>query len=299
MEIYRRLGIAGVIRDAGYGCNRPMDVFIALSLVEPPILHLPYPSVSELKAAAAASNDGKSPLEPYQLISQYTLEPLLKSIAEQDPNTEILFGHELLSFDQNANAVVAQIRDTNGSLRSIRALYMVGCDGGSSTVRKRLKIALRGEAEIMRLRQALFRCDDLYDRIPIGRGRHYHIADAHATQVVVQDDCKHFSLHSIVDSDEDMPLMFRKAICMPVDFQMLSVSSWTQHLMVADRYADKRVFLAGDAAHLVIPTGGLGMNTGIGDAIDISWKLAAVILGWTRNRSSRIKSNEDRLASAM
>ena len=82
MEIYRRLGLAQKIRAAGLPRDVPMDVFIVTSLVEPPLLHLPYPSVAQAQAEIAACNDGTLPLEPYQLISQYTLEPLLKSVAE-------------------------------------------------------------------------------------------------------------------------------------------------------------------------------------------------------------------------
>src|SRR5262245_4657843 len=78
MEIYRRMGIAGHVRGAGLPGHCPMDVFIVTSLVEPPLLHLPYPSVADARARIAASHDGSEPLEPYQLISQYTLEPLLK-----------------------------------------------------------------------------------------------------------------------------------------------------------------------------------------------------------------------------
>src|SRR4249920_4000539 len=67
---------------------------------------------------------------------------------------------------------------------------------------------------------------------------------------------------------------------MPVDYEMLYVGEWKQNLLLADGYGQGRVFLAGDAAHLVIPTGGLGMNSGVGDAIDLSWKLAATLAGW-------------------
>jgi 2-polyprenyl-6-methoxyphenol hydroxylase-like FAD-dependent oxidoreductase len=81
MEIYRRMALAQKIRDAGFPRNAPMDVFIVTSLVEPPLLHLPYPSVAQAQAEIAACTDGSMPLEPYQLISQYTLEPLLKSVA--------------------------------------------------------------------------------------------------------------------------------------------------------------------------------------------------------------------------
>jgi hypothetical protein len=74
--------------------------------------------------------------------------------------------------------------------------------------------------------------------------------------------------------------MFEQTVAMPVDYQMLYVGQWRQNLLLAERYQEGRVFLAGDAVHLVIPTGGLGMNTGVGDAIDLSWKLAATLQGW-------------------
>src|SRR5579862_8268813 len=91
MEIYRRLGIAERVRDAGLRRDAPMDVFLATSMAAPAIVHLPYPSVAEAKAQIATRNDGQ-PLEPYQLISQYTLEPLLRSIAESLPTVTVRFG---------------------------------------------------------------------------------------------------------------------------------------------------------------------------------------------------------------
>jgi 2-polyprenyl-6-methoxyphenol hydroxylase-like FAD-dependent oxidoreductase len=280
MEIYRRMGIVDQVRAAGLPAPCPMDVFIVLSLVEPPLLHLPYPSVAQAKEQIAASNDGSLPLEPYQLISQYTLEPLLKSIAEKLPTVTVRYGCELLSFMQDATAVTATIKTVGGTVSEITASYLVGCDGGSSIVRKQLGIALSGEGNLLQLRQALYRCDDLFERIPIGKGRHYHVADDRATQLIVQDSTRHFTLHSIVETDADMATMFERVVAMPVDYEMLYVGEWKQNLLLADRYGDGRVFLAGDAVHLVIPTGGLGMNSGVGDAIDLSWKLAAVLQGW-------------------
>jgi 2-polyprenyl-6-methoxyphenol hydroxylase-like FAD-dependent oxidoreductase len=85
MEMYRRIGIAEPIRAAGLSADSPMDVFIIRSMIEPPILHLPYPSVDEARRRITETNDGSAPLEPYQLISQYTLEPVLKALAEQLP----------------------------------------------------------------------------------------------------------------------------------------------------------------------------------------------------------------------
>ena len=281
LEIYRRMGIAEKVRDAGLPRDWPMDVYIVLSLAEPPLMHHAYPSVTQLKKQIALTNDGNLPLEPYQLISQYTLEPLLKSVAETLPSVRVRYGHELLSFTQDAEAVTANLKDLNGTTSTITADYLVGCDGGGSLVRKTLGIGLTGnEDRMLQLRQSLHVCDGLFDRIAMGKGRHYHVADNHATQLIVQDSTRHFTLHSIVDNDSDMIDMFAKTIGAPLKFDTLYVGEWKQNLLIAETYGEGRVFIAGDAAHLVIPTGGLGMNSGAGDAIDLSWKLAAVLEGW-------------------
>jgi 2-polyprenyl-6-methoxyphenol hydroxylase-like FAD-dependent oxidoreductase len=279
MEMFRRMGIAERVRAAGLPAHCPMDVFIVTSLVEPPLLRLPYPSVAEARKEIAACRDGSLPLEPYQLISQYTLEPLLKSVAEELPSVSVRYGHELLDFAQDARSVTAQVRH-DGKIATIRAKYLVGCDGGSSLVRKTLGIKLAGDADILRLRQALYHCEDLYERIPIGKGRHYHVADNQHTFLIVQDSTRHFTLHAVVENDSDMAAQFEKTVAMPVKYEMLYVGEWKQNLLLADRYGDGRVLLAGDAVHLMIPTGGLGMNSGAGDAIDLGWKLAATLAGW-------------------
>ncbi len=280
MEIYRRLGLAKNIRAAGFPRDVPMDVFIVTSLAEPPLVHLPYPSVAEAEATIASTNDGTQPLEPYQLISQYTLEPLLKAEIERMPNVDVRYGCKLLSFAQDGRSVASTVRTTDGEAIELSSDYLVGCDGGSSTVRKQLGIKLRGDANLLEFRQALFRAPHLFEHIRIGKGRHYHVADTRATFLIVQDDTRHFTLHSVVDSDEDMPRMLERTVNMPVEYETLYVGCWKQNLLLADRYQEGRVFLAGDAVHLVIPTGGLGMNTGVGDAIDLSWKLAATLAGW-------------------
>ena len=279
MEIYRRIGIAQKIRNAGFPRDVPMDVFIVTSLVDPPLLHLPYPSVAQAQAEIAACIDGSMPLEPYQLISQYTLEPLLKSEAESLPALDVRYECEFISFEQDKGGVRARVKRGN-TTSELSANYLVGCDGGSSNVRRQLGIQLQGEANLLQLRQALYRCDDLFDRIPIGKGRHYHVADARATFLIVQDSTRHFTLHSVVDTDDEMKSLFEQTVAMPVKYEMLSCAPWRQNLLLAENYGRGRIFLAGDAVHLVIPTGGLGMNSGVGDAIDLSWKLAATLQGW-------------------
>jgi 2-polyprenyl-6-methoxyphenol hydroxylase-like FAD-dependent oxidoreductase len=284
MEMYRRLGLADKIRAAGLRGDVPMDVYVVLSMTEKPLLHLEYPSVDAARKEIAACNDGTTALEPYQLISQYTLEPLLKSIAESLPSVTVRYGCEFVSLEQNAQGVTVTARTSAGATETMRAAYVVGCDGGASPVRKQLGISLRGEGNLMELRQALYYCEDLFDRIPIGdgpgKGRHYHVADDRASFLIMQDSTKHFTLHARVGSDEEMKSQFEKVVGVPVKYEMLSCNPWRQNLLLADRYRDRRVFLAGDSVHLVIPTGGLGMNTGVGDALDLSWKLAATLKGW-------------------
>jgi 2-polyprenyl-6-methoxyphenol hydroxylase-like FAD-dependent oxidoreductase len=277
MEIFRRMGLAAKLRAAGLRADVPMDVYIIQAMDRAPLLRLPYPSVDQARREIDACTDGSLPLEPYQLISQYTLEPLLK--AEAEKVADVRFGCEFVSFEQDDQGVTSQTK--NGSIRS---RFLVGCDGGGSSVRQQLGIALEGEGDLLRLRQALYRCDELFERIPIGpgpgHGRHYHVADDKATFLIMQDSTRHWTLHATVARDEEMAAQFERTVGAPVKYEMLYVGEWKQNLLLAQRYRERRVFLAGDAAHLMIPTGGLGMNSGVGDAIDLAWKLAGTLRGW-------------------
>ena len=284
MEIYRRMGLSKKVRAAGLHRDVPMDVYVVLDLKRPPLLRLTYPSVAEAEADIRATSDGTAPLEPYQLISQYTLEPLLKAEAEQLSSVKTCWSSEYLSHEQNTQGVRTTVSFADGNMDVIRSDYLVGCDGGTSTVRQRLGIKLRGESNLLALRQALYRCDELFEKLPIGngpgRGRHYHVADDKASFLIMQDSTKHWTLHAAVETDEGMKQLFEKVVGISVQFEMLSCNPWRQNLLVADHYQSGRVFLAGDAVHLVIPTGGLGMNSGVGDVVDLGWKLAATLQGW-------------------
>src|SRR5262249_19466908 len=113
MEIYRRMGLAEKIRAAGLRADCPMDVYIVLSLTEPPLLRLPYPSVEQARAQTRASNDGTLPLYPYQLISHYHLEPLLKSVADSIPSLRVRFGWEFIGLRQDRAGVSARLPPVN------------------------------------------------------------------------------------------------------------------------------------------------------------------------------------------
>ena len=284
MELFRRIGLSKKIRDAGLRADCSMDVFIVEDLTKPPLLEEKHPSIEEFQKKIRDCNDLAMALEPYQLISQYTLEPLLKTEAESLKSVEVRFAHKFIEFEQKDTSVTVRCMGSNGELLSFSADYLVGCDGGSSPIRKQLGIKLRGEGRILELQQALFYCEELFDRLPQGdgpgKGRHYHRADTEHTFLIMQDSTKHWSLHATVPDSEAMKHKFEEIVGFPVNYELISCAPWRQNLLLADRYRDGRVFLAGDSVHLVIPTGGLGMNTGVGDAFDLAWKLIGTLKGW-------------------
>lgn len=279
MEIFRRLGVSAAIRAGGQPADGNMSVAIVSSLTDQPLAYLEYPTVAQMTQRIAASQDGGLPLEPYQLISQYTLEPILRNAVAARGDISTRFGCTFESFSEAADGVTVHVATASGP-STIRAKYLVGCDGGASPIRKQLGIGLEGRGGLGMLRQVFFRSNDLLERIPIARARHYWFADEHRSALIVQDDARHFSLHSTLPADADFAQEIRGLAGFDLDIEVLHVAEWTMHLLVAEHYGRGRVLIAGDAAHLVIPTGGLGMNTGVGDATDLAWKLAATVQGW-------------------
>jgi 2-polyprenyl-6-methoxyphenol hydroxylase-like FAD-dependent oxidoreductase len=270
MEFYRRIGIVDRVRALGYPADNPMDVFLTTRLSDPPIAVLRYPSVAERRKQIAESPNGAWLLEPYQLVSQNKLEPLLKEVAEKTPNVTVRYGCELVDFNQDDDGVSILARIVDGREETLRCLYLAGCDGGTSIVRKKVGIKLEGQGGLRDLVQVIFRSDDLYERIVTGKGRHYQFPDAAGSSIIAQGDRKEFTLHSWLPKDTDFVPVIQNLIGFPCDYEILNVVLWRHHLLIAERYRDRRVFMAGDAVHLVIPTGGLGMNTGVGDAFDLS-----------------------------
>ncbi len=284
MEMFRRIGLSQKIREAGLRADCPMDVFVVEDLTKPALLEEKHPSIQTFQEKIKDCNDLSMPLEPYQLISQYTLEPLLKAEAETLESVDVRFGYEVVEFEQSERGVTVRCQDSDGKSRTLAALFLIGCDGGSSPIRKQLGIKLRGEGGILELQQALFYCEDLFDRLPHGtgpgQGRHYHRADTEHTFLIMQDSTKHWSLHATVPDAEAMKRKFEEIVGFAIEYELLSCAPWRHNLLLAERYRDNRVFLAGDSVHLVIPTGGLGMNTGVGDAFDLAWKLIGTLKGW-------------------
>ncbi len=279
MEIFRRLGLAETIRAAAQPPDGSMDIAIVTNLCDPPLAVLEYPTVREMRERIAECSDGSLPLEPYQVVSQYTLEPILRAAVAGCANVTTRYGVAAESFEDQQDRTELRVRGPDGPA-TIAARYLVGCDGGSSTIRKQLEIKLEGRGNINKLRQVFFRSPDLFRKTGVRRARHYWFADPHGSVFIVQDDGVHFTLHSRLPREADFAAAIRSLAGCDVEVEVLHVNEWTLHLLVAESYGRGRVFIAGDAAHLVIPAGGLGMNTGVGDAVDLAWKLAGAVQGW-------------------
>jgi 2-polyprenyl-6-methoxyphenol hydroxylase-like FAD-dependent oxidoreductase len=288
MEIYRRLGMVERIRAAAYPPNEPMDVLVLRSMMAPPLVHQVYPTVSQARAQIAACADGTLPREPYQLVSQYTLEDLLMQELLTLGGVEVRLGTALVNLSQDDAGVQVEIHSSvSGTTSTVQARYLVACDGAGSPVRQKLGIGLEGQTNLGTVTNVFFRCDDLLQKSQVPRARHYLFAGIDAVggaagTIVVQDDCRHFGSHlPILPSPEiDFAAELRRLTSLDISPEILFVGRWTQNMQVAEEHGHGRVFLAGDANHIYIPAGGLGMNTGIGDTANLGWKLEAVLRGW-------------------
>jgi hypothetical protein len=144
---------------------------------------------------------------------------------------------------------------------------------------------MEGRTNLGTITNIFFRCDDLYEKSKVGAGRHYNFASIRASggaagAMVCQDDRRHFSYHTPSPPRSDLVQELRAVTGLDIHPEIVFVSAWEQNMLVASRHAEGRVLLVGDSNHVFIPAGGLGMNTGIGDAHNLAWKLAGAIQGW-------------------
>jgi len=283
LEHFRRLGVADRIRDIAVPRENPMDVSWMTRLGEWELARFHYPDVHTQRAAIAACNDGSQPLEPYMRLSQVVLEPALRDILRESSLASIRFGWSFDSLTQDADGVTAVVRKEDGEVERIRCSLLAGCDGGNSKVREELGIECAGERNIVPFYMVHFRTPHKALMQPFGIAWHYQ--SPIGGTLIAQDDEEIFTLHNMVPEGVDPfsidPAAFlRESLGIDFEFEILQANPWSPHLLLADSYGNGRVWLAGDAVHQYIPTGGYGMNTGIGDATDLGWKFAAMLQGW-------------------
>jgi 2-polyprenyl-6-methoxyphenol hydroxylase-like FAD-dependent oxidoreductase len=280
-EHLRRWGIADKMRyESGYPTDYPRNYLFVTRMDGYEIARFDHAPNGDPAARSPYSPEGRL------WISKPYFDPVLHKHAGTLPGIEIRYSTSFDSFQQDASKVNAKIVETNtGEEEIIEADYLAGCDGGRSNIRRALGIQFQGVFSQGMNVAVLFR-SPLLEHIKHGPAVQYQIINAQINGAIAAVDGKQLWRLNVRNVKQeqldtfDAPQKIRYALGENIPFKILAVRPWTGHCVVADRYQDGRVFLAGDAAHLNWPAGGFGMNTGVGDAVDIGWKLAAVLQGW-------------------
>ena len=195
---------------------------------------------------------------------------------------------ELVSFEQQGDSVRAVIRNAdNGANYPIRAGYPIGADGAASRVRDLLGITMTGTHSLTYTTHVLFRSAQLPQVHDKGNGYRFLFIGPQGTWLTITSVNGNdlWRMQIIGNSEPRKPTAaeirdaLTQAVGQEFDYQVIDVMPWVRRELVADSYGNRRVLIAGDAAHLMSPTGAFGMNTGIQDAVDLGWKLDAVLRG--------------------
>jgi 2-polyprenyl-6-methoxyphenol hydroxylase-like FAD-dependent oxidoreductase len=286
MEFCRRWGIVDAVEHSPYPRDYPQDNMYLTSLNGYELGRERFPAMQdEVLPPQSPQHRERCP--------QNMFDPILLQFCKSLPSVSLRYRARLTGFTQDENGVTAELEDLDsGKRESIRALYLVGCDGAASKVRETLGIAMHGKPVITYTTNIIFRCPNLVALHDKGRAyRHIFVGPegTWATIVAINGrDQWRFSLIGSAEKKEvttaDIRAAIRRAAGFDFDYEILTVLPWVRRELVAEHFGAGRVFIAGDAVHLMSPTGGFGMNTGIQDAVDLSWKLDASLAGWAGPR---------------
>ncbi|MBN9096702.1 MAG: FAD-dependent monooxygenase [Pseudonocardia sp.] len=288
MEYFRRLGVADPIRRAGLPLDHATDVVYCTTLTGWELTRFPFSSAQEILDRTAPELAEWPTPEPQHRISQIYLEPILEDHVRGYDSVEIVRGSRVIGVIDRAGRVEVRV-EAGGVETVVTADYVVGCDGGASTTRRAIGARLQGDAQAAENRLSVyFRSAELARELAAAErpGWMYWWYGPRLKGSFVQLDGEGLYLcHARVpegtapeDLDEDEVL--RAALGRDMELEKIQVVRWTPRRLVADRFVDGRIVLAGDAAHLWLPLGGFGMNTGIADAVGLGWRLAALLSGW-------------------
>jgi 2-polyprenyl-6-methoxyphenol hydroxylase-like FAD-dependent oxidoreductase len=277
MEFCRRWGIADRVRDAVWDRNRPLDFVYLENLAGRELARFKIPAHSQ-------RGDGGYTPEIACHCPQIYFDPMLAARVREQPSVAFGYNTELESFTQDRDGVVAVVRDEHEQAHELRVEFLVGCDGAAGRVRRVLDIPLEGLGIVANSVNIFFRSPTLSSRHDKGWARIYRLIDADGcwSELIPIDGRELWRLvvfdesHGASDPSSYLARMFGGAF----EYEILDVSAWERRDYVATKYHEGRVLIAGDAAHQCSPTGGLGMATGIEEAVNLGWKLSGILQGW-------------------
>lgn len=309
MEHFRRLGFADEVRALGLPPDHPTDIAYFTRYTAHELARLSLPTAAEAVRNVRGMGGSWSAAELPHRVSQKFVEAVLRRHAEKHAGNEVRYGWRLAEFEDTGEGIEAVVETVEGSAPSaphpsplpggerekVRAKYLVGADGPRSLVRSTLRIPWGGATGVRRdfmggqMFAVYLRAPGFYDVFPHARAWMYVSVNAERRAFMASVDGRsEFAFHAAVHAGEnadawteaDARRVFAQALGREIPIEVLSCGTWTAgHSLVAQSFRRGRVFIAGDAAHLFTPTGGLGYNTAVEDAVNLGWKLASVLRG--------------------
>jgi 2-polyprenyl-6-methoxyphenol hydroxylase-like FAD-dependent oxidoreductase len=282
-EHLRRWGIADALRQASpISPDRPTTIVFATRMNGPKLARIE----NALNGSRERSNLYS---EEAQWVPQYVLEDVLRRCAQSLPGVNVHFETAFESFNQTEERIVSRVRDIrSGRDIEIPSAYLIGADGARSAVRDGIGAAMVGDQAYSRNYSIIFKAPDLDARQIHGPAIMYWMVNEEVPSLLgpMDEEGLWFFMATKLTDDIDMEsvdkvdLIRRATGFGDLAVDIVRTDVWLAHRLVADRYSRGRAFLAGDACHLHPPFGGFGMNMGIGDAVDLGWKMAARLSGW-------------------
>jgi len=296
MEHFRRLGFAQEIRSMGLPADHPTDIAYLTRFAGTELARLRLPTAAAAPQAIKAMSGSWSAAELPHRVSQKFVEVKLREHAQQFSSVDMRYGWQLTSFADTGQGIEAVVQPVHGGDPvAVQAAYLIGADGARSFVRHQLGIAWGGATGFKRkfmggkMLAVYLKAPDFYARNANDRAWMYVVVNPQLRAFIMSvDGVSEFAFHIQMADDAatealteaDARRLFSLAYGQDIEIEILSMATWLAgHALVAESFQHGRVLLGGDAVHLFTPTGGLGYNTAVEDAVNLGWKLAHVIRG--------------------
>ncbi|HTX08659.1 MAG TPA: FAD-dependent monooxygenase [Solirubrobacteraceae bacterium] len=284
MEHFRRIGLAEELRDVGLPDDYPPDLVLRTRFCGPDLAREGWWSRATLRASGHDEGVWPTPELPCR-VNQTFFQPVLLRHVQAAPNVSVMLGCEVDRVEADDDAVRVSVKQ--GDRRSVlECSYLVGCDGAHSVVRKAIGATLEGIPELRKTVSVHFRSAALA-RLNTRPAWSYAIynADLGFGGMFALDGRDHWLCHTgfaVGESTDgvDPHQLIQQMVGAEIDVEIIQVIRWTARALVANRFREGRVLLAGDAAHLWVPAAGFGMNSGIQEAMTLGWMLSATYRGW-------------------
>jgi 2-polyprenyl-6-methoxyphenol hydroxylase-like FAD-dependent oxidoreductase len=289
MEIFRRLGVAQKLRDTGLPADYPNDCSYRTTATGIELSRILIPCRRDRYTATGGPDTDWPTAEPPHRINQIYMEPVLFAHAAAMDGLQILNRAAFEDFREENDGIIATVRNLDrGTAFQIHAEFIVGCDGARSLVRKAIDANLQGTPIIQRVQSTYIHAPALLGMMERPAWMTLSLNPRRCGTVVAIDGREKWLIHNHLNrEDETFETVDRDASIRAIlgvgpdfEYEVLSKEDWVGRRLVADRFRDRRAFIAGDAAHLWIPYAGYGMNAGIADAANLAWLMAAAHDGW-------------------